>query len=137
MALHVTREIVLHSRPYTLNPNSETRNPKPGTLILKPETRNPEPGSSGKLQLQSWELAGQRRGNLPAYGGRLGLECTEAGALHETAAGRGTVIHVLDDGNVCQVRWDATGLVDTYNTGRHGEYSLQTWGTESQASGGG
>ena len=39
-------------------------------------------------------------GNLPAHGERHGRDCAEAGALHETAAGRGTVIHVLDDGNV-------------------------------------
>ena len=59
-------------------------------------------------------------------------EARQASLLHESAAGRGTVINVLDDGNVCQVRWDATGLVAAYNTGKRKEYTLQTWGTESQ-----
>ena len=53
-------------------------------------------------------------------------------ARHETAAGRGTIINVFDDGNACQVRWDATGLVAVYETGRNGRFTLQAWGTDTQ-----
>ena len=86
---------------------------------------------SGKLQLQSWEMAGQPRG-AQRSDGEMGDLCAEAGALHETAAGRGTIVNVFDYGNSCQVRWDATGLVSTYDTGRNNNFTLQTWGSDIQ-----
>jgi len=51
---------------------------------------------------------------------------------HEAAAGRGTITDIFLDGNVCQVRWDNTGLVSLYSTGRDGEYELALWGTAKQ-----
>jgi hypothetical protein len=86
---------------------------------------------SGKLQLQSWDLAGLPRGAQHSEGEMRDL-VSEAGALHETAAGRGIIINVFDYGDSCQVRWDATGLVSTYDTGRNNNFTLQTWGSDRQ-----
>jgi hypothetical protein len=39
---------------------------------------------------------------------------------------------MLTYASCCQVRWDTTGLVGLYNTGRHDEYTLLLWSTDVQ-----
>lgn len=68
---------------------------------------------------------GLPRGMQLADSERHSNVCIEAGARHQTAGGRGTIINVFDAGNSCQVRWDATGLVRMYDTGRNDDFTLQ------------
>jgi hypothetical protein len=48
------------------------------------------------------------------------------------ADARGTIVNVSRDGDYCQVLWDSTGLIGTYNTGHAGAYSLMLWTTRER-----
>ena len=55
---------------------------------------------------------------------------TESNSFRPTRGG--TIVNVSRDGDYCQVLWDSTGLIGTYNTGHAGAYYLMLWTTRER-----